>query len=110
MSFYFTAEEESLMDSVRYQTSREFEHLKKIKANVNTQFQELCKMQKRMREDAETWKQERRAAEIALEIINEQGIRENQKLVNLRKECVLVKRKLRNSKKEFIKREELKRK
>ena len=110
MSFSFSAEEQSLIDSFRYQTSRELEHLKKIKASVNEQFQELCKLQARMREDAENWKKETQMAEIALDVINEQPIRENNKLVNMRKESVLIKRRLRNLKKELNKREGLKRK
>ena len=88
------------MDSLRYQTAREFEHFQNIKQNVNEQFQELCKMQKEMRDDMEKWRQQRVDAEIALETINELGLREQQKLENLKKECLLVKRNLRELKKE----------
>ena len=108
MSFSFTAEEQSLIDSVRYQTSREFEHLKNIKASVNEQFRELRELQEYMREEAERWKRERQAAETALKILHEQGIRENQKLGSMRMECILVKKKLRNLKKELDRRQKLK--
>ena len=70
------------MDSLRYQTAREFENLKNIKQNLNEQFQELRKMQKEMRDDMEKWRQQRAAAETALETINELGLREQQKLEN----------------------------
>ena len=82
MSFPLTKEEQSIMDSLRYQTAREFENFQNIKQNVNEQFQELCKMQKEMRDDMEKWRQQRAAAEIALETINELGLREQQKLEN----------------------------
>ena len=92
MSFFFTAEEQSLIDSVRYQTSREFEHLKNIKSSVNEQVKEQKKMQDYMRSEAEKWKQNQLAAETALEILNEQGVRKHQKRINLRKETVIVKK------------------
>ena len=82
MSFSLTKEQQSIMDSLRYQTAREFENLKNIKQNLNEQFQELRKMQKEMRDDMEKWRQQRAAAETALETINELGLREQQKLEN----------------------------
>ena len=57
-------------------------------------------MQTEMRDDMEKWRQQRAAAEIALETINELALREQQKLENLKKECLLVKRNLIELKKE----------
>ena len=57
-------------------------------------------MQKGMRDDMEKWRQQRAAAEIALEKINELGLHEQQKLENFKKECLFVKRNLRELKTE----------